>query len=69
MMVSITITAISGQTTGQFVEQADFGIVVVPEFPVSVAIIAAIVIGLIVVVTRMRGMSLTGMPSKRPSSP
>jgi hypothetical protein len=61
MMVTVKLTAISGQTTGQFVESADFGIVVVPEFPVSAAIIVAAVIGLAVIMTRARGTSLGGL--------
>jgi len=52
--VTVKLNAFSGEDTGQFTEKADFNIVVVPEFPVSAAIIAA-VIGLVVVMTRARG--------------
>ena len=69
MMVTVTITAISGQTTGQFVEGADFGLVVVPEFPISAAIIAAAVISLIVVMNRTSETSLRGLFGSRSSSP
>lgn len=53
--ITVKINAVSGQTTGQFTESADFDVVVVPEFPVSAAIVAAAVIGLVVVITRARG--------------
>ncbi|MGI0020386.1 MAG: hypothetical protein ACREAY_07925 [Nitrososphaera sp.] len=52
--VSIAINSESGQSA----EAVDFGIVVVPEFPTSAAIIAALVIALAIAVTRFRGTSL-----------
>lgn len=55
MTVTVTINSVSGQTTGQFTESADFNVVVVPEFPVSAAIVAAAVISLVVIMTRSRG--------------
>jgi len=55
---TVTINAISGATTGQFTESADFNMVVVPEFPVSAAIVAAAVIGLVIVMTRTRSTGL-----------
>jgi hypothetical protein len=55
MTVTVKINSISGQDTGQFTESVDFNVVVVPEFPVSAAIVAAAVIGLVVVLTRSRG--------------
>ncbi len=53
--VTVTVNSVSGQTPGQFTESADFNVVVVPEFPISAAIVAAAVIGLVVVMTRARG--------------
>jgi hypothetical protein len=55
--VTVTINSISGQPAGggTFTEKADFNVVVVPEFPVSAALVAAGVIGLVVVMTRARG--------------
>lgn len=58
IMVTVTVNSVSGQTTGQFTESGEFNIVVVPEFPVSAAIAAAAVVGLMVVITRTRGASL-----------
>ncbi len=55
---SVTINSVSGQGTGQFTERADFNMVVVPEFPVSAAIVAAAVIGLVVLMTRAKGTGL-----------
>jgi hypothetical protein len=56
--ITVTVNSVSGQTTGQFTESAEFNIVVVPEFPVSAAIAAAAVVGLMVVITRARGSGL-----------
>jgi len=57
MSISVILNSISGKTVGGAggqIENADFNVVVVPEFPVSAAIIAASVIGLVVVMTRAR---------------
>lgn len=56
--ITVTINSASGVDTGLFTETVDFDLVVVPEFPASVAAIAAAVIGLVVVITRLRGTSL-----------
>lgn len=53
--ITVKINAVSGQGTGQFTESADFNVVVVPEFPIGAAIVAAAVVGLVVVMTRARG--------------
>jgi hypothetical protein len=58
--ISIKINSIEGKTTGQVIESADFGVVVVPEFPVSAAIVAAVVISLAVMITRVRGTGWFG---------
>jgi hypothetical protein len=55
MTITVKINSVSGQSPGQFTESVDFNVVVVPEFPVSAAIVAAAVIGLVVVMTRARG--------------
>lgn len=59
--ITITVNSVSGQGTGQFVESADFNVVVVPEFPVSAAIVAAVVIAMVVAVTRFKGTSFGSM--------
>jgi hypothetical protein len=69
MRVEVIITAIEGQTTGQAIESADFNVVVVPEFPVSAAVVAAAVIGLVVVMTRARGTSIGSIFGNRAASP
>jgi hypothetical protein len=57
--VTVTINSVGGQTTGQIIQTVDFNVVVVPELPVSVAVVAtAVVIGFIVVMTRAKGSSL-----------
>jgi hypothetical protein len=56
--VTVTINSVAGQRMGQIIQTTDFGVVVVPEFPVSTAIVAAGVIGLIVIMTRARSNNL-----------
>lgn len=54
MTVNVKINSISGAPAGggTFTEAVDFSIVVVPEFPFSAALVAAVVIGLVVTITR-----------------
>lgn len=59
--VSVVVKSVSGQNTGAFTEQADFGLVVVPEFPVSAVVIAGIVLGFVALATRFRGTSFGSM--------
>ncbi len=59
--VTVTVNSVSGQTTGQFTESVDFKVVVIPEFPISAAIMAAAVIGLALVTIRARGFGLGGL--------
>jgi hypothetical protein len=58
MTITVKINAVGSREPSQFTESADFNVVVVPEFPVSAAIVAAAVIGLVVVMTRARGTGL-----------
>ncbi|MGI0014836.1 MAG: hypothetical protein ACREBU_15560 [Nitrososphaera sp.] len=60
MTVAVRINSISGVPPGggTFTEEAKFNIVVVPEFPVSAAIIAAVVIGFVVILTRSKTSGL-----------
>jgi hypothetical protein len=58
--VTVTINAVGSRPTGQIIQNADFNIMVVPEFPVNVPImtIIAALAGLIVVITRARRTNL-----------
>ncbi|MEP0826379.1 MAG: hypothetical protein HRF40_12920 [Nitrososphaera sp.] len=58
---TIRINSVSGMGTGQFTESVDFNMVVVPEFPVSAAIVAAAVIGLAVLLTRAKSTGFSGL--------
>jgi hypothetical protein len=63
MTVSVTINSVNGQTVGGAggqVEDANFNVVVVPEFPISRAIVAAAVVGLVVMITRAKVAGLIG---------
>ncbi|AIF83038.1 hypothetical protein NTE_00963 [Candidatus Nitrososphaera evergladensis SR1] len=66
--ISIVLHSVSGVNTGAFTEEADFGVVVVPEFPVSAAIIAAIAVAFIVAMTRFKGIGIGGMFGGRNSA-
>jgi hypothetical protein len=67
--VTVTLNSVSGQPAGggTFTESVDFNVVVVPEFPVSAAIVAAAIVGLVVILTRARGSSLGGLFGNRGS--
>jgi hypothetical protein len=56
--VTIQINSVSGRTTGQIIQTTDFGVAVVPEFPISAAILSAAVIGLVVVIMRVKGLRI-----------
>jgi len=56
--VTVKINAVGSQQPSQFTESVDFNVVVVPEFPIGVAIVTAAVIGLVVVMTRARSAGL-----------
>jgi hypothetical protein len=62
--VTITLNAVQGQPAspgGTFVESAEFSIAVVPEFPISAAIMAGAVVGLVVLLMRVKGASFGSM--------
>jgi hypothetical protein len=65
----VVITAVGGQTAGQSIESADFNVVVVPEFPVSATVVAAAVVGLVVVMTRTGRRSIKNLFGDRGISP
>jgi len=52
-MISVKIDTVEGQAIKQ-TESADFNVVVVPEFPVSTAIVAAVLISMVILVARAK---------------
>jgi hypothetical protein len=56
--VTVTINSVGSRPTGQIIQTTDFNIVVVPEFPISTAILTAAVIGLVVVIMRVKGLRI-----------
>ncbi len=57
--VTVTINSVGGRPTGQIIQTTDFGIVVVPEFPISAAaIVSAALIGFVVVIMRAKGFGI-----------
>jgi hypothetical protein len=65
MTATVTINSVSGQGTGQFTESANFRLVVVPEFPVGVALIAASLLALVIGLVRVKGSALGGLFGNR----
>lgn len=67
MTVTVTLNSISGAPAGggTFTEAVDFSIVVVPEFPVSAAIIAAVIIGIVALMTRAKSAGFGGLFGNR----
>lgn len=68
MIVTVTLNSISGAPAGggTFTEAVDFDIVVVPEFPVSAAaIIVAVIIGMVVLMTRAKSVGLGSLFGNR----
>ncbi|MGI0018900.1 MAG: hypothetical protein ACREAY_00350 [Nitrososphaera sp.] len=59
--VTVTINSVAGATTDPFIESADFNIVVVPEFPTIIAMLAlAAALASMVMIGRARGSILGG---------
>jgi hypothetical protein len=57
--ITVTINSVGSRAAGQIIQTTDFGIVVVPEFPISaVAIVSAALIGLVVVIMRAKGLRI-----------
>jgi hypothetical protein len=56
--ITVQINSIRSQTSGQLIQTTDFNLVVVPEFPISAAVVSAAVIGFVVVIMRIKGLSI-----------
>ena len=57
--VTATINSVSGGSTGEFIESADFNIVVVPEFTTIIAMLAlAAALASMVLIGRAKGFTL-----------
>jgi hypothetical protein len=63
MTVTVTFNSIDGVPAGggTFIEAVSFNITVIPEFPVGVVVIAAAVIGMVVLISRSRGNGLSSL--------
>jgi hypothetical protein len=57
-IITVQINSVGSQPTGQLIQTTDFNIVVVPEFPISAAILSAVVIGLVIVIIRVKGLRI-----------
>jgi hypothetical protein len=64
--ITVQINSIRSQASGQLIQTTDFNLVVVPEFPISAAVVSAAVIGFVVVIMRIKGSSI-GSSSVSPS--
>jgi hypothetical protein len=56
--VTVQINSVGSRAAGQIIQTTDFNLVVVPEFPISAAIVSAAVIGFVVVIMRAKGLSI-----------
>ncbi len=56
--VTVTINSVGSRAAAQIIQTTDFGIVVVPEFPISAVIVSGALIGLVVVIMRAKGLSM-----------
>ena len=57
--VTVNLNSVGSRTAGQIIQTTDFGIVVVPEFPISAAaIVSGALIGLVVVIMRAKGLNI-----------
>lgn len=56
--ITVQINSVGGRTLGQIIQTTDFSVAVVPEFPISAAIVSAALIGLVVVIMRAKGLSI-----------
>ncbi len=65
--ITVQINSIRSQTSGQLIQTTDFNLVVVPEFPISAAVVSAAVIGFVVVIIRIKGLSIDISSSSGPS--
>jgi hypothetical protein len=65
--ITVQINSIRSQTSGQLIQTTDFNLVVVPEFPISAAVVSAAVIGFVVVIMRVKGLSIGSSSSSGPS--
>jgi hypothetical protein len=63
--ITVQINSAGSQPTGQIIQTTDFSVAVVPEFPIGAAVVSAAVIGLVVVITRVKGLSI-GRSSSSP---
>lgn len=52
--ISVVVNSVSGIPTGVFTEEVDFGVVAVPEFPVSAMVIAAVAVAFIIAMMRFK---------------
>jgi hypothetical protein len=56
--ITVQVNSVGSQTTGQIIQTTDFSVAVVPEFPISAVVVSAAVIGFIVVIMRVKGLSI-----------
>jgi hypothetical protein len=56
--ITVTINSVGSRAAGQIIQTTDFGIVVVPEFPISAAIVSAALIGLVLIIMRTKGFGI-----------
>jgi hypothetical protein len=56
--ITVTINAVGSRPTGQIIQTTDFNIAVIPEFPISATIVSAALIGVVIIIMRLKGLSM-----------
>jgi hypothetical protein len=56
--ITVQVNSVGSQFSGQIIQTTDFSVAVVPEFPISAAVVSAAVIGFVVVIMRIKGLSI-----------
>ena len=59
-IITVQINSIRSQASAQLIQTTDFNLVVVPEFPISAAVVSAGVIGFVVLMMRIKDWSIGG---------
>jgi hypothetical protein len=56
--ITVTINAVGSRPIGQIIQTTDFNIAVIPEFPISATIVSAALIGVVIIIMRLKGLSM-----------
>jgi hypothetical protein len=58
--ITVQVNSVGSRASGQIIQTTDFNVAVVPEFPISAAVVSAAVLGFVIVIMRVKGLSIGG---------